>query len=900
MMWTMTETMVNIYRNNIMKIITCMFLVCLLAAPSARCADDPPTPELVDKVVAESARFTDGQSQAPLMALEQLVNRTHGNADLRRHLELSLVALLESDATAPAKQCACHQLWRIGTDASLPALSRLMVGGDACLAEAACYAISNHPSPAADQTLTAALGTAQGNGLLAIINLTAERRIPGAAPALTTLASGNDAAAASAATAALGKIATPDAIAALTGMRSDEAAYALLQAGRELAARGQKADAWKLLEKLGTPALPWQIRRGALVGRIELGGEESVRLALATLDTPDAVFKPDVIAATAALAGGDVTDALIARLPGLPADLQVMMIQALVARGDPKVCAVLALAMENKDASVRQAAIQGLCKLGDISPAPVPVLLRVMKQDPLAASALCDMKAPGTDRAIMEAFKEARGETRAKLIDILAARRCSEAAALLVGELASTDAALVKAAWRAMNQLGKPEQLPVMVKQLAAVTDDTLRQSAESTVGQLARQLPDAQQAGDLVAAFAAATDSGVRASLLRVLGMIGNRQALETVVGALRSDTDAAVRALCNWPNAEAVSPLMNLLQGDAGETHKKLAFEGCLGRLRETPSMPAFIRLEPHAKTPDQLRALLGALGKVHDIKALAMAARHLGNAEVREEAALAVLAIAEALDNKGRDCAEATAHILWIIARTTANDGVRERATKLADAQKVAQYHATPREDAAFFNGRDLTGWEPVTPYWSVQDGAITGSGKEQVPSNQFIWSGVEVKDFHLTLDVKLVPDTGNGGIQFRSQKKPPTEAQGYQADIGRGCWGRLYHESSGRGFIGNGEQDIEAIIKPGAWNHYEILAVGHRIWLAMNGRIIEAVEDPTGELAGFIAVQLHAGEPQSISYQIKKMVHNPDVALGGMDEAQLNAEILRRVDPASARK
>lgn len=730
-----------------MKTITCMFLVCLLAAPSVRCADDPPTPELVDKVVAEAARFNDGQSQAPLMAMEQLVNRTHGNADLRRHLELRLVALLEGEASAAAKQCACHQLWRIGTAASLPALSRLMVGGDACMAEAACYAISKHPSPAADQTLTAALGSAKGNGLLAIINLTAERRLPGAAPALITLASGNDATLAAAATAALGKIATPDAIAALTGMRSDEAGYALLQAGRELAARGQQAEAWELLEKLGAAALPWQIRRGALVGRIELGGEESARLALATLDTPDAAFKPDVIAATTALGGEDVRDALIARLPGLPADLQLMMIQALVARGDPKVCAALTLAVENKDEAVRQTAIQGLCKLGDIS--AVPVLLRAMQQDPVAASALCDMKAPGTDRAIMDALKESRGETRAKLIEVLAARRCAEAAALLVDELASTDAALVKVAWRALNQLGKPEQLPAMVKQLAAVTDDTLRHSAESTVGQLARQLPDAQQAGDLVATFAATTDPGVRASLLRVLGMIGSRQALATVVGALRTDTDAAVRALCNWPNAEAVSPLMNLLQGDAGETHKKLAFEGCLRRLRETPSMPAFISLEPHAKAPDQLRALLGALGQVHEIKALSMAARHLGNAEVREEAALAVLAIAEALDQV-RVCAEATAHILWMIARTTGNDGVRERALKLADAQKVAQYRAAPHEDAAFFSGRDLTGWEPVTPY------------------------------------------------------------------------------------------------------------------------------------------------------QIKKLVHNPDMALAGMDEAQLNAEILRRFDPASARK
>jgi len=195
--------------------------------------------------------------------------------------------------------------------------------------------------------------------------------------------------------------------------------------------------------------------------------------------------------------------------------------------------------------------------------------------------------------------------------------------------------------------------------------------------------------------------------------------------------------------------------------------------------------------------------------------------------------------------------------------------------------------------FFNGKDLTGWSGTDPdYWSVEEGAIIGHSTERVPHNTFLWSKVPVSNFYFSVDVKLTPNARNAGIQFRSRPHGKSEALGYQADIGNNVWGRLYHES-GRGKLDWRDRGEKAV-KPDAWNHYEILAVGDRVWTAINGTLSVSVRDPKGEAAGQISLQIHSGAAQTVRYRINKLVHNPPVALAGLNEAQLDAELIPPLD------
>jgi hypothetical protein len=197
--------------------------------------------------------------------------------------------------------------------------------------------------------------------------------------------------------------------------------------------------------------------------------------------------------------------------------------------------------------------------------------------------------------------------------------------------------------------------------------------------------------------------------------------------------------------------------------------------------------------------------------------------------------------------------------------------------------------PKESKKFFNGKNLKGWSSTRmDYWSVKDGVIVGHAAETVATNQFLWSNVKVKDFYLSVDVLLEPNDRNAGIQFRSSKADATgQALGYQADAGQGVWGKLYHEHGRKkmDWTNRGEKAV----KKGQWNHYEILAVGHKIWTAINGTLSVSVEDPIGELSGYIAFQIHSGDAQTVKYRINKLVHNPPVALAGLNSAQLMKEL-----------
>ncbi len=212
-----------------------------------------------------------------------------------------------------------------------------------------------------------------------------------------------------------------------------------------------------------------------------------------------------------------------------------------------------------------------------------------------------------------------------------------------------------------------------------------------------------------------------------------------------------------------------------------------------------------------------------------------------------------------------------------------------TQLACTTPEKQEEETVSEASQFFNGENLHGWSTTSPeYWSVQDGAIVAEATEAVPKNEFLWSDEPVKDFYLKAEVLMETNTANAGIQFRSVKADSSgQALGYQADMGKDVWGRLYHE--------HGRQKLfwkdrgEQAVKPGEWNTYEILAVGDRIWTAINGTLAVAVRDPGGDDSGYIALQLHAGPPQTVRYRIKELTENPKVELSGMNEEALNEKL-----------
>lgn len=199
------------------------------------------------------------------------------------------------------------------------------------------------------------------------------------------------------------------------------------------------------------------------------------------------------------------------------------------------------------------------------------------------------------------------------------------------------------------------------------------------------------------------------------------------------------------------------------------------------------------------------------------------------------------------------------------------VRSLVMYLASPEQVPML-ATEENAQSLFNGRDLTGWQGNAALWIVENGEIVGR-TTGLARNEFLRSDMAADDFRLSLDVKLLDNRGNSGIQFRSEALPDGEMRGYQADVGPGWWGKLYEENR-RGPVW--KESGEKHVKPGEWNHYEIVAVGNRIRTWINGNLCVDLDDAqAGVPRGIFALQLHSGDAMEVRFKNLKLELNPQL-------------------------
>ncbi len=187
------------------------------------------------------------------------------------------------------------------------------------------------------------------------------------------------------------------------------------------------------------------------------------------------------------------------------------------------------------------------------------------------------------------------------------------------------------------------------------------------------------------------------------------------------------------------------------------------------------------------------------------------------------------------------------------------VRSLIAYLANSAQVPML-ATADNVKNFFNGRDLTGWQGNAELWSVENGELVGKTRG-LKENEFLKSDLVSGDFRLKCQVNLVDNQGNSGIQFRSEVLPDGLVRGYQADIGKGWWGKLYEEH-GRELLW--PKSGESHVKPG-WNTYEILAIGDKVQTRINGKLCVDLNDPAGAKRGIIALQLHSGGATEVRFK-----------------------------------
>jgi hypothetical protein len=266
--------------KNIMKYLPVLFTFIFLHVHVLAVA---PSIEQIHSAIAGTEQFEEGEDERAFRLLDQYIDESYGNENLRQYIEAGLVAVLKSKASVASKQRVCNRLHLVGTNKSVDALSPLLRSGNTVLVEAACYALSSNPSESTSRALRDALSHSTGNGKVAIIHLLGELRADDCTMDLIALGDTSETLVQEAVYNTLGELANTPATEYLTGKLQSKdqrirrlAGLALSEAAQQLADSAHSEMAEDIYDSLLNEKVPAFIRRGAYLGKISLTGFSDV------------------------------------------------------------------------------------------------------------------------------------------------------------------------------------------------------------------------------------------------------------------------------------------------------------------------------------------------------------------------------------------------------------------------------------------------------------------------------------------------------------------------------------------------------------------------------------------------------------------------------------------------
>lgn len=419
--------------------------------------------------------------------------------------------------------------------------------------------------------------------------------------------------------------------------------------------------------------------------------QEIIKMVIDALKSPDAEMQTGAIAIVREIPGPEVTKALAQELPNLGAIAQVQLISALADRGDALALPAVIEAGKSQDESVRIASLKAIGQLGNASSVAVLADRAATSkgaEQKAARESLYRLRSAEVDAAILQSLPSAKAEVKAELVTAIGERNIGNSVETLLKTARDEDRKVRVESLKVLKIVGKPEDLPAMVNLLLETKGEADRTEAEKTIAVVAHKIEDkTRQAAAALAALPNVKDTPNRASLLRVLGRIGDSSALPTLRTALGNREpeiqDAAIRALSDWPTSEPVPDLLKVAQTAENARYKVLALRGFVRLLGLESSRSAEETIDLYKKAMDlatdaqEKKRVLSGLASARSVAALNMAAAYLDDLALHQEAESAAVQIAQG--TYGAD-PQRTKDVLAKVIQVTKQDAVRQQAQNL----------------------------------------------------------------------------------------------------------------------------------------------------------------------------------------------------------------------------
>ncbi|MFN0129330.1 MAG: family 16 glycoside hydrolase [Verrucomicrobiales bacterium] len=784
------------------------------------------------------------QSPDPLNAVAAMAKAVADDPPRRRSFAASMAAELGTGASLDCKVFLCRQLALFGSDDEVAMIGPLLRQAD--LSDMARYALEGIRGPKAKEALRTALGSASGNTTIGLINSLAVLADREAVPVLSDLANGPDAPVASAAVAALGRIAGADAEKVLealqltaTGRLLDDVYDAYLLCADRLASGNERTHSLEMCRKVYANATSPAIRGLALRGMTNASGAEAVTLLLKVLQSGDAAMQEVALSLIGGIQGESATLSMTRLLPDLPPGLQVGVLIMLGRREDRAALSGVLQAASSADESVQVAALNTLGDIGDAT--IVRFLAQTAARSASAANraanraareSLYRIKGDGVDAQIVAALPESEPQIKVELLQAVARRTLVMAVPTLLKSATDADPDVRLSSLKALRAVARGASTPALVDLLIHAKTDAERSEAVTALIAAARRISNpADQPNAIHAIYPSVGDSAAKVALITVLGGLGNDRSLPLLEAALASpDQDVAratVKALAQWPNPSPLPLLRDRARTSDDDVMRWLALSGFIrlcgldeGRDGGETLMHYREALKLSTRPAERI-AVLSGLARVRTLESLKLAAACLQEEPIRNEAAIAVAKIAcpqDGMDDGLRG--EEVLAALILAVGVIRHPGERE---------KMQDYLSSMLEDesgfVSLFNGRDLTGWDGSG--WTVEDGIMVCHGGVLTYTKQ------PFSNFILRFEVKLSPGANNG-LNFRSRNSHWNEIQILDETHPRYA---TIHDYQAPGSLYGVVAARRGVSKPvGEWNSQEVMADGTHIKVTLNGIVV----------------------------------------------------------------
>lgn len=599
---------------------------------------------------------------------------------------------LGQDARGLARVWMLRQLERIGRAEAVPQLAKLLADPDEQTRESARRAFQKNPAQEANAALQQALGSAATPAWrVAIINALAARRDPTNLSVLTKEAAADQDDVRNAAVIGLAKLGDKSAVAPVAAAMHKGtprakliATDAYLRLADALADKGDKASSLGIYKQF-LNAIGHQ-KCAALIGIGRAGSASDLPTVFDALGDPDVKVRGACVEALSRLEGQPISAAIAAQLTTAKPEVKLGLLQALARRGDKSSVSGFLAAAEDADEAVQIAALAGLGKIGNAT--AVPRLLRVAagsgKSQETARQSLQVLPGADIDQALSAALNEQDVKVRSEVIQALAARHVVAATQALLKAAEDADAGVRNESLKALGVVAPSAALAPLAAVLLKTQDDGSRNEAANSLVKIANRDQDFEGRTQPILKSLAASSGPARLALLGVLGRVGGQQALAAVRAAVQDGdekvTDAAVRALAEWPDATAAEDLLAVAKTGGRETHQVLALRGYIRVCRIRTNRPEVETAKllaaglAAAKRTDERRQALGGLAEVRDLVALQAVVPCLNDEALREEAASAALRIGRDIWNQHP---EAVKTALQKVLEVSKNDNLKQEA-------------------------------------------------------------------------------------------------------------------------------------------------------------------------------------------------------------------------------